>query len=243
MFENRRIYRSAVNHVGLQYFCVSYKETELYIGAAEDYSAEALFYIQKLRHELENYIATDEDFFKSLIPVHAKFNAPKIALDMCAAAKLAGVGPMAAVAGAFAQYVGEELLHKTPEVIVENGGDIFIATDSPRTIAVYAGTSPLSMKIGIRIPALSRMGICTSAGTIGHSLSFGKADAALIIAKNTLLADAAATTLGNAIQEPADIQDALEKIICIEGIAGAMAIIGKSMGVIGDIELADVSCS
>lgn len=240
MYENRELYRKAVNRGDLVFFIVSYRETEVYIGALREFSGEALSCIRSLREELDSYIATDEAFLKSLAPVEPKWNAPKIARDMCEAAKKAGVGPMAAVAGAFSQTVGRELLQYSPEIIVENGGDIFLATEKERTIAVYAGRSPLSMRMGVRILPTKGMGVCTSSGTIGHSLSFGKADAALILSPDAALADAAATALGNAIKSPSDIGRALELVMAIEGVMGALAIMGEHMGAVGDLELVEL---
>lgn len=240
MFENRSIYRAAINREGLKYFNISFKETELFIGACMDLSVEALSCVKKLRSELEDYIEKDGRFVKALAPIEALKGAPDIARKMCEAAKKAKVGPMAAVAGAFSQYVGERLLKKSPEVIVENGGDIFISTQKERIVAVYAGVSPLSMKIGVKITARGRLGVCTSAGTVGPSFSFGRADAAMIISKDTLLADAAATTLGNMIVNPEDIQPALEHVYAIEGILGALAVKGETLGAIGEIELTEL---
>lgn len=240
MYENRGLYRRAVNREDLVFFSVSHKETEVYIGALQDLSREALSCICGLREALDSYIATDERFLKSLVPIEARWNAPRIARDMCRAAALAGVGPMASVAGAFSQYIGRELLKKSPEIIVENGGDIFLATEKERTIAIYAGSSPLSMKLGVKIKPTGGMGVCTSSGTIGHSLSFGKADAALILSPDALIADAAATTLGNAVKSPKDIGSALEAAFAISGVSGALAIMGGSMGAIGEIELTEL---
>jgi ApbE superfamily uncharacterized protein (UPF0280 family) len=237
LFGNRSIYRSAINREGLKYFNISFKETELLIGACTDLSREALSCVMRLRLSLEAYMARDSRFEKALKPIEPVNNAPGIVVKMCEAAKKANVGPMAAVAGAFSQYVGESLLKKSPEVIVENGGDIFIATEKERIIAVYAGASSLSMKIGVKIPAQSRLGVCTSAGTVGPSLSFGRADAAMILSKDTLLADAAATALGNRITSPEDIEEALGYISHIGGVAGALAIKDETMGAIGQIEL------
>ena len=110
---------------------------------------------------------------------------------MIFAAQAAGVGPMAAVAGALAEQVGQRLLKSTSEVIIENGGDIFIGARQILTVGVYAGGSPLSLKLGLRIdPAKGIRGICTSSGTVGHSLSFGKADAVCVLSDSCALADA-----------------------------------------------------
>ncbi|MBM4348020.1 MAG: UPF0280 family protein [Deltaproteobacteria bacterium] len=157
---------------------------------------------------------------------------------MIRTSRLARVGPMAAVAGAMAQSVSEDLLRFSDEIIIENGGDIYLATSKERIVGIYAGSSPLSMKVGIVIkPEDSPIGICTSSGTVGPSLSFGKADAVCILSKSAALADAAATAVGNAIREKKDIEQGLERGQMIEGVLGVLIIIGEKMGVWGGIRL------
>ena len=114
--------------------------------------------------------------------------------QMIEAGQKAGVGPMAAVAGAIAECVGRELLAFSPEIIIENGGDIYLKCLKKRVVGIFAGKSPLTGKIGLEIDAKDTpLGVCTSSGTVSHSLSFGKADAAVAIAPSATLADAAAT--------------------------------------------------
>jgi ApbE superfamily uncharacterized protein (UPF0280 family) len=145
---------------------------------------------------------------------------------------------MAAVAGAMAESVSRDLLELSQEVIVENGGDIYLATSRERTIGIYAGSSPLSLKLGIVLqPEDTPLGICTSSGTVGHSLSFGRADAVCILSKSAALADAAATAVGNRVQEGKDIDRGLEKGKEIEGVLGTLIIVGEKVGVWGDIRL------
>jgi ApbE superfamily uncharacterized protein (UPF0280 family) len=123
-------------------------------------------------------------------------------------------------------------------VIIENGGDIFLQSPHKRTVAIYAGDSPLSKRIGITLPGSpSPKGICTSSGTFGHALSFGNADAALAIASSAALADAAATAIGNAVKTADDINTGIEIARSIPGIDGTIIIVGKNIGVWGDIEL------
>jgi ApbE superfamily uncharacterized protein (UPF0280 family) len=137
-----------------------------------------------------------------------------------------------------AEWVSKDLLKLSTQVIVENGGDIYLATSKGRTIGIYAGNSPLSFKIGITIsPEETPLGICTSSGTVGHSLSFGKADAVCILSKSAALADAAATAVGNLIREKNDIGLGLERGKEIEGVLGTLIIVGDKMGVWGNIKL------
>lgn len=146
---------------------------------------------------------------------------------------------MAAVAGAIGEFVGRELLRMSPEVIVENGGDIFMRTRSPRKIGIYAGPSPLSQKLAIEVtPEMTPMGICTSSGTFGHSLSFGKCDAAVILAADAALSDAVATATANRVQTEDDLEAAAAFAARIRGVMGAVVIKGERMAVCGEVRLA-----
>ncbi len=190
---------------------------------------------------MQTYALEHPEFLKSLLPVEAHSDASTIIKRMCQAAKLAKVGPMAAVAGAISEFVGMDLLGYTPEVIVENGGDIFLKTKSETKVAVYAGNSPLSENIALRVPPSPfGLGICTSSGTVGHSLSFGKADAAVVLAQDTALADAAATALGNLAKSAEVIEQAVSFVSQIPGVKGALVILGDKLAVCGDIDLVEI---
>lgn len=215
---------------------VEYRETELFICADSVMERVALDAVVTLRHVLDAYIARHPAFADSLAPLDPLPDAPAVAADMCRAAKAADVGPMAAVAGAFSAHVGREILKFSREVIVENGGDIFMKTDAARTVAIYAGASPLSMKLGLEMEPGSAA-ICTSSGTVGPSLSFGHADAAVVVSADACLADACATRLGNELKSAEDISRALELIIEVSGVIGAVAVVGDKCGAVGDIRL------
>ena len=242
--ENRylkRTYREHMKSSDLTYFHIKEEQTDLYIGVG-DYSEKlyetAKTTVRRLRGELEAYLRRQPEFLLSLVPIEPLMPAPMIVQDMCQAAKLSNVGPMAAVAGAFSKWVGQELLAYTSEIIIENGGDIWMNSNQERIISVFCGDSPLNGKLAVRIRANgSCLGICTSSGTIGHSLSFGRSDAAMIIAKDASLADAAATVLGNAVKTAADIEMALSEVKKITGISGVLVVIGEHLGALGDIEL------
>ena len=215
------------------------KETDLFIFAEKDIKSIAEEIVKKYRVQIEDYIKHRPEFMTSLEPIMDDASAAEIIKEMIRTTGLAGVGPMASVAGAIAEFTGKELLAHSKQIIIENGGDIFIKSDKVRTVAVYAGDSPISNKIFIKIkPEDTPVGICTSSGTVGHSLSFGKADACVIMAKSAILADAVATAACNRIKEKKDIAPGLEFAISIKGVKGAAAILGKYFGSIGDIELA-----
>jgi ApbE superfamily uncharacterized protein (UPF0280 family) len=145
---------------------------------------------------------------------------------------------MAAIAGAIAEHVGRGLLGFTDQVMVENGGDVFIKTNSPVTVGIFAGASPLSMQVGIRLGGEKRpIAVCTSSGTLGHSLSLGLADAVCVVADSCALADAAATSIGNRIQSEADINAAIAAGQRIAEVAGIVIIAGDKIGAWGELEL------
>lgn len=233
-----RTYRHWVREDDLVAFNVTVRETDLYICAASNLRRKAHRSVLKYRRMLEEYIERHPEFLTSLEPLSVGEGAPRIVRDMAGAASQAGVGPMAAVAGAIAEYVGRELLAYSPEIIVENGGDIYLKSLRQRTIGIYAGDSPLSGKIGLEIGAdETPLGICTSSGTVGHSLSFGKADAVIVLAGSATLADAAATAIGNVVSTPADIQKGIERAQRIGGLRGVVIIKDDSLGVDGKVKL------
>jgi uncharacterized protein len=217
---------------------VAIKETDLYILARSALAQEARETVIQLRQQLEAYIAAHPLFQTSLAPLPEDPLAPRIAKEMLAAAQAAGVGPMAGVAGAMAAFVGKALLAFTPEVVVENGGDIFLHTSTTRKIGIFAGASPLSMRVGICVPAERQpLGICTSSATVGPSLSLGKADAVCVISPSATLADAAATALGNIVQGKGDIESALQAGRKIRGVEGVVIIVDEALGAWGEYEL------
>jgi len=233
-----RTYRHLVKTDDLVGFEVIVKETDLFIRAEKDLSGDAREAVLKYRHQLETYISLNPEFRSSLVPLEENAFAPKIVREMIRASRLAAVGPMAAVAGAVAECVSKDLLKSSKEVIVENGGDIYLATSRERTVGIYAGDSPLSLKLGILVePEETPLGVCTSSGTVGPSLSFGKTDAVCILSGSAALADAAATAVGNVVQERKDIERGLERGKEIEGVLGTLIIVGDRMGVWGNVKL------
>ena len=215
-----------------------HRQTELFVCADKRLEYLSASAVQELRLLLDNYISAHPVFAESLVPVAPEIGAPDVVRTMCAAGKAAGVGPMAAVAGAFAAHVGQTLLTQCSEVIVENGGDVFLKTNDVKTVAIFAGQSTLSMKIGVELDTRTHpLSICTSAGTVGPSVSFGHADAAVVVSRDACLADACATRLGNEIKTADDIGKALELIVGIKGVIGAVAVIGEICGAAGDIRL------
>lgn len=235
----RRFYRDWVKVKGLFLAHILEKETDLQILTDKpldrDFVAER---IRSYRWDIEKYIDKERRFLVSLKPITVELNAPLIIKEMAEQSKEANVGPMATVAGAVAEFLGKDLLKKGyKDVIVENGGDIFLKTRKICTIGIYAGKSKLWNKLGIIIkPKDTPMGICTSSGTIGHSLSFGAADSVIILSKNTASADAVATATGNRVKSKEDLQSALDFAKSITGVIGVAIIIKNSLISWGKIE-------
>jgi len=234
-----RSYRQWVKSEGLVTFEVKELETDLLISASRNLEVASREAVLNYRQDIESYIKKHKEFLISLEPLNVDDDAPRIVRTMAGAGRQAGVGPMAAVAGAIAEFVGRDLLAYTDEVIVENGGDIFIRTKVKRALGIYAGeNSPFSGKLALEIsPSEEGLGVCTSSGTVSHSLSFGRADAALIMSGDTALADAVATAAGNIVKNKDCIEKGIDFAKSIKGIEGALILIGDKMGSWGEIKL------
>ncbi|MDP8233658.1 MAG: UPF0280 family protein [Candidatus Saelkia tenebricola] len=236
-----RFYRKWVQENNLIGFEVKVKETDLFIRADKNLANEARVLVVKYRNILKEYLRDNPVFLKSLVPVEIKSTAPIFVQEMVNASCKAGVGPMASVAGVIAEFVGKELLTFSKEILVENGGDIFLKTLQKRTVAIYAGKSPLSGKIGIEItPEMGVVGVCTSSGKVGHSLSFGCADSVTVISKSAILADAWATSLANRVKSSSEIEEVLKYASEIKGIRGVVIIVDEKIGFTGKIRILKV---
>ena len=240
-----RSYRSRFSNDERRWFCVKFLESDLWIGVDNgSYSAsmEADTYamLVDLRRSMDAYLLMDPQYKAALTPYDAGLEAPDILKEMSKVSHKTGIGPMSAVAGAVASRVAEFLIDKfgVKEVIVENGGDIYAQAGSDMDIAVFAGQSPLSEKIGLHIPASDfPLGICTSSGTVGPSLSLGRADAVMIVCKDVLLADSYATAMANRISTVNDLQPVIDRIQNNPDILGAIVVKDDRMAICGQFEL------
>jgi len=235
-------YRKRVHPKDLISFRVLIKETDLLISSNRDLSKQTKDRLHNYRSQLEDYIRSKSSFLSTLLPYPEDPFAPVIIREMISATRMFGVGPMAAVAGTIAQFVGMDLLKYTEEVIVENGGDIFLKTKRSVKVSIFAGNSQLSNKLGLIIhPEQMPTGICTSSATVGHSLSLGISDAVCIVANKASIADAAATALGNRITDKFGLKREIESIRESKDIKGGLVIIGKTMASWGEIELTKIN--
>ncbi|MGM0619723.1 MAG: UPF0280 family protein [Bacteroidota bacterium] len=241
----KRTYRSQFNTSRFTGFEIKFQETDLWIGIDPDsfnpkMKEAAYKKIESLRNKLDSYIQSEPFFKKSLKPFQPSENAPHEALEMAQAAKKAGVGPMATVAGLFAREVGNEIIQNfsVNELVIENGGDYFALLNKNLVLSVFAGDSPLSERIGLEItPEVSPLGICTSAGTVGPSLSYGKADAVVVVAKNALIADAFATSFGNKVKSPDDMERIINLTEKHPEILALLIICEDNIGIRGEFEI------
>jgi uncharacterized protein len=233
-----RHYRNRVKARGLVSFNVTVKETDLFVSAERDMADETRDMVVGYRFQLENYIRSHHSFLTTLNPYPPDPFAPPIVQEMIQATGDIGVGPMASVAGAIAQLAGTDLLRSSGQVIIENGGDIFMKMKRDATVSIFAGESPLSDRIGIRIPEdMMPIGVCSSSGRVGHSLSMGVSDVITILSTSAARADGAATALGNRIRSKKDLEMLAGWAGEMEGVLGGVAIVEDSMASWGEIEL------
>jgi hypothetical protein len=217
------------------------KETNLLIKCDEERGIDAAIEASlQARHEIEQFICLYPEFRWSLEPLKLKGPHQRIIDLMLRAGELAEVGPFAAVAGAISQVAAEAALNAGAEnVAVENGGDIAIIGSQDFRIGVFAGDVKGSGKIGFLIRAGELpIGICTSSGTIGHSISFGEADAVTAIAREASVADAAATSIANAVKGEdveSSIEFGLNRAGQIPEIFGCLIVRGDKIGTWGKL--------
>jgi uncharacterized protein len=222
-----------------------YQETDLWIAVSadnytpdvENYSMDRILFYRSI---LDNHIKEFPEFLTSLTPLLNTSEMHPLIHDMYNASGTAGTGPMSAVAGAVAEYICKDLLAQFgfPEIVVENGGDIFMRLTNPATISVYAGASPLSDKIGLVIkPGQTPLSVCCSSGTVGHSLSFGTADACVIACRSGALADAFATSCCNEVKGLDMVIGVTELMLQKPGVISVVIIKDDKVGIGGNIEI------
>jgi len=235
-----RSYRETVRpQRGETTFQVVLEQTDLFITAEQDLSQPMLDHVRELRGALKNFMLLTPGFRESLVPVPAPQGAPAIAREMARAAASVGVGPMAAVAGTFAQMVADRFAPLSPNLIVENGGDIYMHSTKDRVVALLGDPESgarLGLKLGKRDFPVS---LCASSATIGPSLSLGKGELVVVRSKSGAFADAAATALANLIDTGDDLDLVLARArqYAPLGLEGVFAQAGGRLGVWGKMEL------
>jgi len=233
----KRIYRDQFKLEGFVNWETNYRQTNLFVKACKDLKFEVFEIVKESWRKLTSYIERNRDFLTSLNPIKFDKSAPTIAKRMIRASTKAQVGPMASVAGAIAEEVGRYILRQCEECVVENGGDVFLKLKSDPLIGIYTENPYFKDRLSIKLPRFeSPIGVCSSSSKIGPSLSFGKADLAVIIDYDTPFADALATKTANMIQWSKDVERAVE-FAKSKDVIGCLFIKDKTIGVWGNIEL------
>lgn len=221
-------------------FSLAIGESDLFVG----YSGEAELtavqgrvsrQLRRLRQEILDY--PDSSFLVSLTPLYQHIEGSPLLSAMVEASEQANVGPMAAVAGAIAQKIGKDLMahFDLSEVVIENGGDLYLNLTEPLLVRLLAPTSPFNNQIGVRVNG--EVGVATSSARSGHSLSFGRADAVLVVSPSAALADALATAYCNKVLEAEDVQKSCERLVAESGVIGAIVALDETLAVGGELEV------
>ncbi len=221
-------------------FQVLLAESDLQVLATKDLAHSMLQSLGKLHADLRTWMSLYPQFRSSLEPLPIPTNAPDIVRRMYIAAQCVGVGPFAAVAGCVAQIIAELHAHESSELIVENGGDVYLYSQKERVVGILSDPEQ-NASLGLLLHKEDfPVALCSSSATIGHSLSLGQGELALVRAKDAALADALATALGNRLRTAKDIQSVLEFGQTIPGIDGILVQCDAAIGVWGSMELVGI---
>jgi ApbE superfamily uncharacterized protein (UPF0280 family) len=238
-----RMYRKEMGK-NLKSFLLVVEETDLWIGISDGFYSESLKnelegYIILQREILKKYLVGHPEFKTSLVPVKSLGNAPAFIEEMSQLSYKTDVGPMAGVAGAFSFLAGRYLKKLgIPKIIVENGGDVYVYGFENLTTGIFAGKSPFSEKINLEIDlGKKEFGICSSSGTFGHSLSFGKADLVTVVSENVILADLLATSFCNKIKREEDVEPSLRDLKMYNEVSSGLLILNDKLGAFGNIKI------
>jgi ApbE superfamily uncharacterized protein (UPF0280 family) len=234
-----RTYRSLITVDDLVASRVCVGESDLFILANQDVTQLGRDFLLEVRNDIESYISRDPTFFTSRVAHRPLHNAPWIVIRMTDVSSYYNIGPMAAVAGAVADCVGQQLMNSQTDVIIENGGDIFVHTRKPIVFTLYAGeNSPFSGNLKFK-PTISdsSFGVCTSSATVGHSYSQGRADAVCVVSQTASQADAAATAMGNKVQYKKDIGRVIQEASHNHNIFGIIVALEDKLGIWGEVEI------
>lgn len=235
-----RRYRRRVAAGDLVAFEVALAETDLLVLAERAMHEEARAAGRSARREVESHGALHAEFLRARRPLERPGNASGVVGAMYDAASVAGTGPMAAVAGAIAEAVARALSERGGDVVVENGGDVYMISGAERTVAIDAGDSPWRGRVALVLPP-GEWSVCTSSGTVGHSESAGRADAAVVAARDGALADAVATATANRVREPGEAQAAVEWALALDGVEHVLVVCGGELATAGRLQLRRVA--
>jgi len=202
-----------------------HKETIVTFLCDKSFIHKGIDALKNARRILEDYCERDPEFQKSMVSYEPMADAPALVKRMAIESGKMGIGPMASVAGTFADAALFEMIQSgATDCVVDNGGDIACLIEQPITVGIYSGQDGMNGLAFEIEPRNEPLGICTSSGTVGHSFSYGKADAAVVLSKNIPLADAAATALANGVKGSEDLENCFQCLESIPDIEGALVI-------------------
>ena len=244
LFETKT-YRNSLSNERFQSFVIQHETADLWIGIdpgsfQKEMADIALATLKSVLDELEVYAASNPFFKKSLKPCSVQDDAPAIIRQLAIAGEKAGVGPIAAVGGLLSETVGRALLENFSigELVVENGGNLFVKLQEPLVMSIFAGESPLSGMAGLEIlPEQTPLGVGTFTQADRWPMNFGKADAVMICCKEAALADALTTGFGNRIKKAADVENVLNRTEHVPEILAAVLVCDDQIGIRGEFEL------
>lgn len=225
-------------------FSLSYRESILTVVCDDGLRDAAFDAMMEARYSVESKISEDPFFGITYDPYPASPGDDELVRRMCDASAVAGVGPMAGVAGAVAVHIAERLVEAgSSYAVVENGGDIAFYSPEPRLVGIFAD-HPVFRDLAFSVSSDRIIGICSSSRTVGPSVSFGTSSISTVFSDDVILADCCATALGNLVRDEASIQGAVEDIGSRAGVRGCMACCGDKVAMFGDIpEMVPADCS
>lgn len=211
------------------------KETCATIVCDEEFLRTAQEAIFEARAIIERKVGEDPFFGITYDPMHSEKSDHPLIRRMCEASVIAGVGPMAGVAGAVAEFaVGRMVEAGANEAVVENGGDIALYSPKGRSVGIFAD-HPVFKDLAFEVSSDSVLGICSSSRKIGPSVSLGESNISTVISDNVVLADCCATALGNMVTGEDNLAESCERIGSLEGVRGCLACCGDKIAVYGDV--------
>lgn len=225
-------------------FDLSYRESILRVVCDDGLRDAAFDAMMEARYSVEAKISQDSFFGITYDPYPSSPGDDDVIRRMCDASAVAGVGPMAGVAGAVALHVAERLISEgSSHAIVENGGDIAFYSPEPRLVGIFAD-HPVFRDLAFSVSSDRIVGICSSSRTVGPSVSLGSSSISTVFADDVVLADCCATALGNLVRDESHIQDAVRDIGSREGVSGCMACCGDKVAMFGSLpEIVPADCS
>lgn len=238
-----RTYRHSMGSNRFSSFSLAIAESDVWVGYRGDADAalikkETASLVRRLRSRILGY--EDRAFLSSLVPLSPIADVSDFLKGMFDAAAKAQVGPMASVAGAVAQEIGIHLKKQflLTEIVVENGGDLYIDVLEPLSVKILIPTSRFSGNLSLIIdPLYCPLGLCSSSATFGHSMSFGMADIVMVACSDAALSDAYATAYCNQVKRKDDVQKICEALVANAEVISALVVLDDTLAIGGRLEV------